>query len=100
MGPKQIQNEFVDGKLASPARTGLAVYNGRVMRGPGVDFNYEISSYTFDKPSKHTIQWKGGGHPIQADLKTGVESVADNCDRIEHRNHAMQATPNGAPDGC
>ena len=63
------QNEFVDGKLASPARTGLAVYNGRVMKSPGVDFNYEISSYTFDKPGEHTIEWKGGGHPIQADLK-------------------------------
>lgn len=69
MGPKQIQNEFVDGKLASPARTGLAVYNGRVMKSHGVDFNYEISSYTFDKPGEHTIEWKGGGHPIQADLK-------------------------------
>ena len=68
MGPKQIHDEFVDGKPASPARTGLAGYNGRVTKSPDVDFNYEISSYTFDKPGQHTIQWKGAGHPIQGNL--------------------------------
>ncbi len=69
MGPKPIENEFVDGKLASPERTGLAAYNGRVDDSPGVDFNYEVSTYTFDKPGVHTIQWRGGGHPIQGDLE-------------------------------
>ena len=68
MGPKQIHDEFVDGEPASPARTGLAVYSGRVTKSPDVDFNYEISSYTFDKPGQYTIQWKGAGHPIQGNL--------------------------------
>jgi len=69
MGPKPIENEFVDGKLASPERTGLVGYDGRVGKSPGVDFNYEVSTYTFDTPGEHAIQWKGGGHPIQGDLK-------------------------------
>lgn len=68
MGPKPIQEEHLDGQLASPARAGDA-YDGMVTKSPGVDFNYEISTYRFDKPGVHTIQWKGGGHPIQADLK-------------------------------
>lgn len=69
MGPKPIENEFVNGKLAAPIRTGLADYNGRVMDSPGVDFNYEVSTHTFDTPGEHAIQWKGGGHPIEGDLK-------------------------------
>ncbi len=69
MGPKPIENEFVDGKLASPERTGLAGYDGRVSKSPGVDFNYEVSTYVFNTSGEHTIQWKGGGHPIEGDLK-------------------------------
>jgi len=68
MGPKPIQEEYVDGKLASSARADLC-YDGAVVQSPGVDFNYEVSLYAFDKPGEHTIQWKGGGHPIQGDLK-------------------------------
>ena len=68
MGPKPIQQEYVDGTLASPARSD-SDYRGAVMMSPGADFNYEVSLYSFDTPGEHTIQWKGGGHPIQGDLK-------------------------------
>jgi len=68
MGPKPIFDEFVDGKLASPKSGGPAVYDGAVMKGPWADFHYDISTYTFTQSGKHTIQWKGGGHPIQGDL--------------------------------
>ena len=68
MGPKTIYNEFVDGKLTSEKGPGAAVYDGAVMKGPWADFNYNISTYTFTQAGQHTIQWKGGGHPIQGDL--------------------------------
>ncbi len=60
MGPKAIQEEYVDGKLASPPRSPNYDYNGAVLDSPGVDFNYEITFYKFNKPGVHTIQWKGG----------------------------------------
>lgn len=30
------------------------------MKSPWADYNYDITSYRFNKPGKHTIQWKGG----------------------------------------
>ena len=69
MGPKTIVNEFVDGKLASPESSGWFCYDGRVINSPGIDFNYEVSTYTFDTPGEHTIQWKGGCDQNQGDLK-------------------------------
>jgi hypothetical protein len=68
MGPKEIFDEYVDGKLVSPKLDRPGVYDGAVMKGPWVDFHYAISTYTFEEPGEHTIQWKGGGHPIQGDL--------------------------------
>ncbi len=60
MGPKRIQEEYVDGKLASPPRSSNSSYDGMVLDSPGVDFNYEITVYKFTKPGAHTILWKGG----------------------------------------
>lgn len=77
MGPKPVHGEFVDGKDARPARA-PEHYDGRVLRGPAVDFHYDITSYRFDTPGRHTIQWKGGGHPIEGDL-----GLASNVLRIE-----------------
>jgi hypothetical protein len=68
MGPKMIQEEYVDGQLASAPSSGFYSYDGLVIDSPGVDFNYEISIYKFTKPGTHLIQWKGGGHPIQGNL--------------------------------
>jgi len=64
MGPKTIDEDYVDDKLAvqqGPDRTG---YHGRVMRSPAVDLNYEITSYRFAKPGTHTIFWRGGGYEV------------------------------------
>ena len=72
MGPKSIYNEYVDGQLVTENGPGLAVYDGAVIDRPIVDFNYEITTYTFTAAGEHTIQWKGGGHPIQGSL--GLES--------------------------
>ena len=58
-GPKAIQDEFVDGRRAPPTGENVE-YDGGVRSSPGVDFNYEVSTYTFKRPGIHTIQWKGG----------------------------------------
>jgi hypothetical protein len=60
MGPKTVFEEYVDGKLATEKYTGPGVYDGAVMKSPWADYNYEISSYRFGTPGRHTIQWKGG----------------------------------------
>ncbi len=72
MGPKTIYDEYVDGKLATVKGPGSERYRGSVVDRPIADFNYEITTYTFSNPGIHTIQWKGGGHPIQGSL--GLES--------------------------
>jgi hypothetical protein len=60
MGPKSVQEEYVDGRLASSPRSLAWFYDGAVLESPGADFNYEITVYTFTKPGAHTILWKGG----------------------------------------
>jgi hypothetical protein len=63
MGPKVIHGEYVDGVLVTqPFREGehpLAPswYDGRVIDGPAIDYNYEITEYRFDTPGIHRIQW-------------------------------------------
>jgi len=44
MGPKPVFGE----------------YDGAVVRGPAIDFNFDITSYTFDRPGRHTIEWRLG----------------------------------------
>jgi len=73
MGPKPVYDEYIDGKNGCPKPPDAAgVYDGVVLRSPAADFHYDITSYTFAKPGRHTIQWKGGGHPIEGDV--GLES--------------------------
>ncbi|MBA3709417.1 MAG: hypothetical protein H0W83_11445 [Planctomycetes bacterium] len=68
MGPKAIRDEYVDDVLASPIAREGAAYDGAVPKGPLADFHYEISTYRFDTPGRHTIRWKGAGAAIQGDL--------------------------------
>jgi hypothetical protein len=67
MGPKPIVGEYVDGTLATapvpeegdplaPADE----YDGRVQPGPAVDYNYDITTYSFDTPGTHRVQWQMG----------------------------------------
>jgi hypothetical protein len=67
MGPKPVYGEMVDGVLATapppspsaPLGPG-GTYDGRVAVGPGVDTNYEITSYRFQTPGVHSIVWQLG----------------------------------------
>jgi hypothetical protein len=68
MGPKAVLGEHVDGVLRTGpapvvgdplAPTGL--YDGRVEPAPAVDYNWDITEYTFDTTGRHTIEWKLGG---------------------------------------
>jgi hypothetical protein len=71
MGPKTVYEEYVDGRRAAPPFAGVGSYDGAVMASPWADYNYEITSYRFDKAGTHTIQWKGGDPSGES---VGVES--------------------------
>jgi hypothetical protein len=64
MGPKTVDEEYVDGTLADPKGPDENGYDGRVMKSPGVDCNYEVTTYRFTEPGTHTIQWRGGGELV------------------------------------
>lgn len=59
MGPKAVTGEYVDGRAMAPdSADATTAYDGRVLQSPGVDYNYEITTYTFDAPGRHAIQWR------------------------------------------
>ena len=67
MGPKPVPGEYVDGQLATsepvPEEDPFlpSNYNGRAIRSPAVDYNYEITVYRFSEPGRHQIEWRAGG---------------------------------------
>src|SRR5205823_3626374 len=65
MGPKAVAGEYVDGKLVTDAKTENSLhpmmYDGRVLDSPAVDYNFEITSYSFETAGKHRIEWKLDG---------------------------------------
>ena len=65
MGPKTPAGEFVDGKPVTgapeiPDYPWVATYDGVVLPSPAIDFNYDVTSYRFDAPGTHAIQWRLG----------------------------------------
>jgi hypothetical protein len=65
MGPKPVFGEHVDGvdRGQPPEIAGypwVGEYDGAVVRGPAGDFNFNITTYTFDRPGRHTIEWRLG----------------------------------------
>jgi len=65
MGPKPVFGEYVDGvDRGRPPEVAsypwIGEYDGAVVRGPAIDFNFDITSYTFDRPGRHTIEWRLG----------------------------------------
>jgi hypothetical protein len=61
MGPKSIHGEYVDGVERTPPAPAPGTYDGRVLQSPGVDFNYEVTTYRFTTPGPHRIQWRAEG---------------------------------------
>lgn len=66
VGPKAVRGELVDG---TPTTAAVAEdehplrpqpYNGRVRPGPGVDTAWEVTTYAFETPGRHTVQWAPG----------------------------------------
>ncbi len=60
MGPKAVVDEYVDGRRVGPDEERVKVINGRVVQSPAVDYNWEITSYSFDELGVHTILWRPG----------------------------------------
>lgn len=67
MGPKPVRGEYVDGALrtASAPSSGdplapAGLYDGRVLPAPAVDYNWDITEYSFSSAGSHTIEWKLG----------------------------------------
>ncbi|HSK03014.1 MAG TPA: hypothetical protein VK932_17305 [Kofleriaceae bacterium] len=61
MGPKPIYSEYVDGVERTPPHPGPQPYDGRVAPSPGVDWSYEVTTYRFQAPGPHRIQWRADG---------------------------------------
>lgn len=67
MGPKPVYNEYLDDIRVTPEPAAgedpfaPADYNGRALTSPAVDYNYEITVYSFSVPGRHQIDWRLGG---------------------------------------
>jgi hypothetical protein len=67
MGPKTVLGEDVDGKLATALQVKDAdplrppgLYDGPVVKGPAVDYGYDVSTYRFEATGPHRIVWRLG----------------------------------------
>ena len=66
MGPKEVVGEYVNGSLkTAPASNGVDAwlssnYDGPTVSGPGKDFHFELTRYSFDKTGVYQIVWKPG----------------------------------------
>ena len=66
MGPKPVQGEQVDGRLATPPAPvdGDPLvpgdYDGATLPSPAVDYNYDVTSYRFAERGVHRIRWQLG----------------------------------------
>jgi hypothetical protein len=65
MGPKPVFGEYINDELVTepvPAGDPLvpAEYNGVTLPSPAVDYNFEITTYTFHGPGIYRIQWRLG----------------------------------------
>jgi hypothetical protein len=61
MGPKTVFGEFVDDCLVTEEYSEeQQAYDGRVLPSPGVDYNYDITTYSFEEPGRHTVYWQMG----------------------------------------
>ncbi len=61
MGPKAVCEEYVDNRaVTADICVEEHLYDGRVLNSPGVDYNYDITTYIFDTPGNHEIYWKIG----------------------------------------
>jgi hypothetical protein len=62
MGPKAVLGEYVDGRAMTPEGSGEpGLYDGPVLDSPGVDYNYDITTYSFATPGSHTVHWQMDG---------------------------------------
>lgn len=64
-GPKQVYGEFVNEKLSTKLSSvddypWLPFYDGKAIKGPGIDYNFEITKYQFKKLGTYNILWKVG----------------------------------------
>lgn len=66
MGPKPVNGEYLDGQLVTDPPPNNEVpwipllYDGATLPSPAVDYNYDITSYSFSAPGTHQIYWQLG----------------------------------------
>lgn len=60
MGPKAIYGEYIDGIPVTQEQAAEQIYDGLMLESPNVDYNYDITSYTFSEPGRHEIYWQMG----------------------------------------
>ncbi|MBA3746430.1 MAG: hypothetical protein H0W96_02935 [Solirubrobacterales bacterium] len=66
MGPKPVYGEQLDGRPVTPAPPAgdealkPLEYDGRVLPSPGIDHNFQTTTYTFTRPGEHALTWQIG----------------------------------------
>jgi hypothetical protein len=97
MGPKPIYEEYVDGRNVSSPRPNGGSYDGIFLRGPGVDFNYAMTSYVFRTPGVHTVEWRGGGASFEDlhGLRSNVVSITVGAGRETTLIRPAGSAPSG-----
>ena len=66
MGPKEVFGEYLDEELQGgvPLEQDypwVGLYDGEVLPSPELDYNFEISKYSFETSGEHRVQWRIGG---------------------------------------
>ena len=66
MGPKSVFGEYLDGQLATEPQPDVedpwvpTDYDGATVPSPAADFNYDITTYRFDRAGQHHFEWRLG----------------------------------------
>jgi len=66
MGPKPVYGEYLDERLVTlepPSGEDPFVpqnYDGRALPSPAVDYNYDVTIYSFSVPGRHQTYWRVG----------------------------------------
>lgn len=71
MGPKEVKEELISEQPIADDTSATAqtagdypwlplVYSGKTLGSPGIDYNFQVTEYRFQKAGKYYVQWRPG----------------------------------------